>query len=192
MIYGWPKRSLSNSQSNSPRRSPSPCAGHPPTSAMQPPLGNLAKLAYRRRRSVAQNRPRRTSNFLELPGNFFEYLNHEWRRRFFSKTVWFLPNMFSPLHTYLGLYILDAFMHACRKTFMKEGTLVARISMTTRVFIWKFFSSQHGLIKDHMLINFRGRTPGKMIFFWVLKEMYSFSIIFRETILLCIIFNRNL
>ena len=73
IIYGWPKRSLSNSQSNSPRRSPSPCAGHPPTSAMQPPLGNLAKLAYRRRRSVAQNRPRRTSNFLELPGNFFEY-----------------------------------------------------------------------------------------------------------------------
>ena len=33
-------------------------------------------------------------------------------------------------------------------------TLVARISMSTRLFIQKFFFSQHGLIKDHMLINF--------------------------------------
>ena len=48
-------------------RSPSPSNMGP---IPAPSGGNLAYLASRRRQSVAQNRCRRTSNFLELPGNY--------------------------------------------------------------------------------------------------------------------------
>ena len=42
-----------------------------------------------------------------------------------------------------------------RNVTVSNCTLVSRISMTTRVFIQNIFSRQHGLIKDHMLINFK-------------------------------------
>ena len=45
-----------------------------------------------------------------------------------------------------------------------QCTLVAQISMTTRVFICKFFSSQHGFIKDHTLINFWEKISANMSF----------------------------
>ena len=72
-----PRTSPHHSKPSSPRRSPSPAAMAPASGSVSPwgattprpfspqKTGNLARLASRRK-SVAQNR--RTSNYLELPG----------------------------------------------------------------------------------------------------------------------------
>ena len=66
----------------------------------------------------------------------------------------------------------------------KYITLVAQISMTTRVFICKFFSSQHGLIKDHTLINFWEQIPPTWVSL-ILKWENSYFLPLQEVFLDC-------
>ena len=59
-------------------------------------------------------------------------------------------------------------------------TLVSRIIVSTRLFNRKFFSSQHGVIKDHTLIIFWRKIPANMeiyrIFCWcIYKEKHFLS-----------------
>ena len=65
---------------------------------------------------------------------------------------------------------------------------MSRISVTTRVFIQNIFSRQHGLIKDHMLINFKEISSQHE---YVRNQSIS-SVISKGTILLFIIFCSNL
>ena len=67
---------------------------------------------------------------------------------------------------------------------------MARIPVTTRIFIQKFFSSQHGIIKDHTLINFWAKFQPKfqatiiLKVFWSLNEIYSIQL-YLEKLLVC-------
>ena len=74
-------------------------------------------------------------------------------------------------------------------------TLVARISVSTQVFIQNTFSSQHGLIKDHILIEFLMKILANMSFLhgifidnlYLKKQLYfenPTTLLFRTTCLL--------
>ena len=88
---------------------------------------------------------------------------------------------YSIIHSMSSLqYFLIVFL------FLNELTLVAQISMFTRLFFLEFFSSQHGFIKDHTLINFRENFQPTLVLFgfrtkYIVFSLISSSIIFNKT-----------
>jgi hypothetical protein len=94
---------------------------------------------------------------------------------------------YSIIHSMSSLqYFLIVFLS------LNELTLVAQISMFTRLFFLEFFSSQHGFIKDHTLINFRENfQPTLVLFGFRINETLFIHGIFLIYIIIPLNFKEN-